>query len=377
MTGILRRISHARWWFMAFMPIASDHAVVDPAMAAPAEEQPQRPRVAVVYSKKYEINMGGLEKTHAFDIHKYEKIRKQLVADGLIAERDCFVPKELSREEILLVHTPAFLDNLKHSAKVAEYIEAPVARLVPARMLDAGMLRAFRHASGGTILGARLALEHGIAVNIGGGYHHAKPDKGEGFCIYADMPIAIRLLQKEKRIARALVVDLDVHQGNGTAVCLQGEPSVFTFSVHQGNIYPIPKEKSDLDIELRAGMDDDAYMKVLRGALPGVIDRARPDLVFLQAGCDVLKGDPLADLAMTKDGIVARDAYVIDTCVKRKLPVVMVLGGGYSKEAWSVQHASIAGLLRTYGAIRRQPPQPKKPDFKIPDLKKLLPKFKK
>jgi len=376
MTGILRRISPVRWWLMAIMPIVSGHAAAEPARAAPAEEQPRGPRVAVVYSKQYEINMGGLEKTHAFDIHKYEKIRKQLVADGLIAERDCFVPKELSREQILLVHTPAFLESLKHSAKVAEYIEAPVARLVPAGMLDAGMLRAFRYASGGTILGARLALEHGIAVNIGGGYHHAKPDKGEGFCIYADMPIAIRLLQKEKRIARALVVDLDVHQGNGTAVCLRGDPSVFTFSMHQGNIYPIPKEKSDLDVELRPGTDDAAYMKVLGEALPGVIDRARPDVVFLQAGCDVLKGDPLADLAMTKEGIVRRDAYVIDACVKRKLPVVMLLGGGYSKEAWSVQHASIARLLRTYGAIR-QPPQPDKPHLKIPGLDKLPSKFKK
>lgn len=330
------------------------------------------PRVAVVYSKDYEINLGGLEKTHAFDIHKYEKIRKQFVADGLVAPQDCFVPKEISREQILLVHTPAFLESLKQSAKVAEYIEAPVARLVPAGILDAGMLRAFRHSSGGTILAARLALEHGIAVNVGGGYHHAKPNKGEGFCIYADMPIAIRVLQKEKRIARALVVDLDVHQGNGTAVCFRNDPSVFTFSMHQGDIYPIPKEKSDLDIELAAGTDDVGYMKVLRGALPGVIDRARPDLVFLQAGCDVLKGDPLAGLAMTKDGIVARDAYVIDTCVRRKLPVVMVLGGGYSKQAWSVQHASIARLLRTYGAVKRPQQQPKKPD-----LNKLLPKFKK
>jgi histone deacetylase 11 len=340
--------------------------------ARPVAERARVPHVAVVYSKDYEINLGGLETTHAFDIHKYEKIRKQLVADGLTTEQDCFVPKELSREEILLVHTPAFLESLTHSAKVAEYIEAPIARLVPAGILDAGMLRAFRYASGGTILAARLALEHGIAVNIGGGYHHAKPDKGEGFCIYADMPIAIRLLQKEKRIARALVVDLDVHQGNGTDVCLRGDRSVFTFSRHEGDIYPIPKEKSDLDIELRAGTGDAAYMKLLRGALPGVIDRARPDRVFLQAGCDVLKGDPLAGLAMTKDGIVARDA-----CVKRKLPVAMVLGGGYSPEAWSVQHASIAGLLRTYGAVRRGPPQPKKPGLEMPDVKKLLPKLKK
>jgi histone deacetylase 11 len=315
--------------------------------------------------------LGGLERAHAFDIRKYEKIHKHLLADGLIAPRDFFVPKELPREEILLVHTPAYLQDLKDSAKVADYLEAPIARLMPAAMLDACLLRAFRHASAGTILAARLALEHGIAVNLGGGYHHAKPHKGEGFCIYADMAIAIRALQKEKRIARALVVDLDVHQGNGTALCFQEDESVFTFSMHQGNIYPIPKEKSDLDVELEAGTDDAGFMKAIRAALPAVIDRARPELVFLQAGCDTLRGDPLAELAMTKEGIVARDAYVIDVCAERKLPVVMVLGGGYSKEAWSVQHASIARTLRTYGALRRQAPGTSDPDEKKPLPDKL------
>ncbi len=352
--------------FLTLLPGVLPLSVVP---VASAQDRLPTPRVALVYSKSYEIDLGGLEKQHAFDIHKYEKIRKALVADGLVASGDFFVPQPIGREEILLVHTEGFLDSLKKPANVAQYLEAPVARLVPGPLLDRGVLAAFRHASGGTILGARLALEHGIAINLGGGYHHAKPQAGEGFSIYADMPIAIRLLQKEKKIGRALVVDLDVHQGNGSAVCLADDETTFTFSMHQRNIYPIPKEKSDLDIELESGTGDEEYMKRLKEALPGVIDRARPDLVFLQAGCDTLQGDPLAGLAMTKDGIVARDAYVIDECMRRRIPLVMTLGGGYSDIAWRVQHASIARSVRAYGLVK--PAAQQKPGKKASSWGKL------
>jgi len=326
------------------------------ATLAAEPAQPKGANVALVYSKQYEINLGGLERLHPFDIHKYTKICRQLIKDRLVRREDFHVPKPVDREQILLVHTEKYLERLKDPKRVAEYLEAPMVGALPAAMLDRGMLSAFRHASGGTLLAARLALKHGVAINLGGGYHHAKPDNGEGFCIYADMPIAIRVLRKEKLIRRALVIDLDVHQGNGTAVCCQGDESVFTFSMHQGDIYPIPKEKSDRDIELPAGTDDRQYMKILRKALPELIDRARPDLVLLQAGCDVLAGDPLASLKITKQGIVTRDSFVVDTCVERAIPIVVTLGGGYSPEAWSVQHASIRQILATHGVLRRDSP---------------------
>lgn len=303
----------------------------------------------LVYSKRYEINLAGLERAHPFDIHKYSKIARQLVQDGLASAGDFHAPDQLTPEQMLLVHTPAYLESLRSSVAVARYLEAPLAAMLPAWLVDRGILRAFRHASGGTILAARLALQRGVAINIGGGYHHAKPDQGEGFCVYADIPIAIRVLQHEKLIRRALVVDLDVHQGNGTAVCCRGDESVFTFSMHEGDIYPIPKEKSDCDIELAAGTDDKAYLRILRRALPGVIDRSRPDLVILQAGCDILAGDPLADLAMTEDGVVRRDCHVVETCARRGIPIVMTLGGGYSRQAWRVQHSSIRRILEAHG----------------------------
>jgi len=312
--------------------------------------------VALVYSPEYLVRLWGLEKLHSFDVNKYEKIRRQLERDGLLGASDLHRPDEASREDILLVHTEEYLEKLKSSHNVGWYLEAPFLAALPGSVVDSRILKPFRSASGGTILAGRLALCHGIAVNIGGGYHHAKPDAGEGFNVYADIAVAIRRLQSEGLIRRSAVVDLDVHQGNGTATIFSGESGVFTFSMHEGNIFPVPKAKSDLDVELAAATDDATYLGLLREHLPGVLDRARPDLVIFQAGCDTLAADPLANLAMTKEGIVERDATVIDECVRREIPVAMTLGGGYAPDSWKVQYASIRRTIETYGLARQETP---------------------
>ncbi len=309
-------------------------------------------RVAVVYSRHYQVNLVGFERLHPFDINKYGRIYTKLVRDGLLNPDDVFVPEAIGDQALRRVHTRAYLKTLRDPAKVAAYLEAAPLRIVPGKLVDLGVLAPFRTATGGTLLAARLALRYGIAINIGGGFHHATPDSGEGFCIYADMPVAIRALQTEGLIRRALVIDLDVHQGNGTAVCLAGDDDTFTFSMHQGDIYPIPKATSDLDVELNVGTDDETYLSILGKHLPALFERARPDLVLLQAGCDTLAGDPLASLSMTERGIVRRDAMVIDACVRRGVPVVMTLGGGYTPRSWHVQYASIRQTIRTHG----QPP---------------------
>ncbi len=314
-------------------------------------------RVAIVYSAHYQINMGGFEKLHLHP-QRYDRTYLKLQTDGLIRPEDVFVPKPVTKEQILLAHSEEFLASLAQPQRVAEYVELPIIASVPAKLIDAGMLSAFRSATGGTIEAGRVALTCGIAVNIAGGYHHAMPHAGEGFCIYNDLAIAIRVLQSEGRIRRALVVDLDVHQGNGTAVFFEGDDEVFTFSMHEGGIYPIPKAKSDLDIELSAGTGDDEYLKLLGKHLPEVIDRSRPDIVFLQAGVDVLGDDPLANLQLTADGVVKRDAMVIDECARRGIPVVMTLGGGYSSGAWKVQYASIRRTIETYGLQGGDRPYP-------------------
>ncbi|MBN2210936.1 MAG: histone deacetylase [Sedimentisphaerales bacterium] len=327
----------------------------------PRPGQPLNQRVCIVYSQRYQINLGGLEKMHSFDIHKYAKIYLRLLQDGLMESDDVYVPESATEKQIRLVHTEQYLQSLSDSHAVARYLELPIAAYLPDALVDKGILSAFRYAAGGTILAGRLALKNGIAINIGGGYHHAKPDKGEGFCIYADMPIAIRSLQAEGLIRRALVVDLDVHQGNGTAECFAGDRSVYTFSMHEGNIYPIPKARSDCDVELSAGTNDEQYMKILRRELPRTFRRAKPDIVFYQAGCDTLADDPLAHLAMTGAGINQRDMYVIEQCIQRKIPVVMVLGGGYSSQAWSVQYGSIRDIIKRYGLAADENPQSRKP----------------
>ena len=319
------------------------------AVESPRPGKPLAGRVAVVYSAEYQIDLAGLERLHPCDIHKYARIYRELVGAGLLTPDHVYVPKPVTEETILRVHTRGFLTSLKSSSTVAKYLEAGIVAVLSASVVDSGLLRPFRCASGGTLMAARQALQCGIAVNIGGGYHHAKPDRGEGFCIYADVPIAIRTLQAEGKIKTALVVDLDVHQGNGTAVCLANDKTTFTFSMHQRDIYPIPKEKSDLDVEVGAGTDDQAFLAALGKHLPIALGRSSPDIVFLVAGCDTLAGDPLASLAMTEGGVVKRDAMVVDACVERGVPVVMTLGGGYSEGAWHAQYASIRQIIERYG----------------------------
>lgn len=301
---------------------------------------------AVIYSYDYKISIYGLEKLHPFEIRKYEKIYKQLVDDGVLKPEQVFVPETLTEEDILLVHSKDFLKSLEKPSKVARYLEADQTAILPASVMKEKVIAPFRLASGGTLLAGRKALDCGVAINIGGGYHHAKPDKGEGFCIFADIPIAIRKLQKEGKIKRALIIDLDVHQGNGTAVCLENDDSTFTFSMHQGNIYPVPKENSDMDIELNFGEGDEQILPKIEKVLPELFEKAKPDIVFYVAGCDTLNGDPLASLAMTESGIVKRDDMVINACRSRKIPVVMTLAGGYSSNAWRAQYNSIKNILK-------------------------------
>jgi histone deacetylase 11 len=308
--------------------------------------------VAVVFSPGYQVRLGGLERLHAFDITKYGKIHDALVEKGVLDATQVISPPPVSDEEVRLVHTEAFLESLDDPRRVATYLEASMIAVLPASVVKKKILRPLRLECGGTIAAARQALRSGIAVNLGGGFHHAKPDAGEGFCVFADIAIAVRVLQREKKAKRALVIDLDVHQGNGTAVCFAGDDLVYTFSMHQGSIYPIPKENGDRDVELRAGTDDKQYLAILARELPGLFERARPDIVFYQAGCDTLQGDPLAGLKMTREGIAVRDSTVIEACVKRNVPVVMMLGGGYSKDAWRAQYLSVERILKKYGQAR-------------------------
>ncbi len=304
--------------------------------------------IPIVYSPKYKISVFGMEKMHPFDIAKYDKIYNGLKRDGYVTKQSVIDPAEVTPEQMLLIHTVDYLESLKKTKNVAHYLEAPQLRVIPDHLLDKMIVSRFREASGGTIEAARQALKSKtkMAINLGGGFHHAKPSKGEGFCIIADVPIAIRVLQKENLIKRALIIDTDIHQGNGTIVSLRDDPSTYTFSMHEGNIYPNPKELGDEDVELAGGVTDADYLKILESKLDGLFAKSRPDIVFHIAGCDSLKGDPLASGEMTHEGIQTRDSMIVMACKKHGVPYVMTLSGGYSKDAWNAQYKSIRALIK-------------------------------
>ncbi len=313
------------------------------------EEMPRNDLVSIVYCSEYQFLSSRSERSDSLNFNKNERIYHALIEEHILNPNACHVPRPIYKKDILRVHTPQFLDNLQRPLAVAACFENPRLANFPSDFLDRELLLPFRYNTGGTLLASRLALRHGIGINLGGGYNHSTPDSCGGLCVYADMQISIRVLQAENKIRRALIIDLDVHQGNGTAVCLADNDETFTFSMHQRDIYPIPKEKSDLDVELSMGVEDKEYLDILGRHLNSLFENAKPEIVFYQAGSDTLYGDPLATLMMTERGIVIRDGMVIDACVKRNIPVVMTLGGGYSAAAWRAQFYSIRQIVQKYG----------------------------
>jgi acetoin utilization deacetylase AcuC-like enzyme len=245
----------------------------------------------------------------------------------LIRPDGVHAPGECDPRDLMLVHTRTYVERVLGGS-----LEEEAAKRIGVPWTPA-FARRSRLAVQGTIDAARMALEDGIAANLAGGTHHAHAGRGEGYCVFNDVAVAIRVLQREALIARALIVDLDVHQGNGTAAIFEGEESVFTFSMHGEKNYPLRKERSSLDLPLPDKLDDETYLALLAEHLPNVIERARPDLLVYLAGVDVVSGDRFGRLALTRDGLAARDHFVLATAHERGLPILLVLAGGYAKTA--------------------------------------------
>ena len=272
----------------------------------------------VVYSPEYECDIGR----HVFPTEKFRLVRDGLIAAGLIAAGDVIVPEPAPREDLLLVHTAEYLDDLDalRWTPRTRMSELP---------LTAAIVRAYVLAAGGTTRAAREAMTHRVGVHLGGGFHHAFADLASGFCYINDLAVAVRVLQRDGAVRRAAVVDCDLHQGNGTAHLFQDDPSVFTFSIHQEHLYPV-KERSDLDIGLDNGTGDEAYLERLSDGLARVWDH-QPELVLYQAGADPYEDDQLGALRLTLAGLLARDRLVLEGCATRGIPAVVTLGGGYAR----------------------------------------------
>ena len=277
------------------------------------------PALVVVTSPHYQCDIGP----HVFPVLKYALILKRLLGEGVVSAAHVLEPGQPGRGDLALVHTAAYLDDLE------QLNHGP--RTWPAELpLTTGIVNAYVLAAGGTTLAARHALACGATVHLGGGFHHAFADHAEGFCYVNDLAVAIRVLQREGSIRRAAVVDLDVHQGNGTAHIFDGDDSVFTLSIHQEHNYPTPKMRSDLDVGLADGVSDAEYLDTLERALDAVW-AAKPELVLYQAGADPYRDDQLGGLSLTVDGLESRDRLVLEGCALRGIASVVTLGGGYAR----------------------------------------------
>jgi acetoin utilization deacetylase AcuC-like enzyme len=274
----------------------------------------------LVYHEDYDLNLGA----HVFPSQKYRLIRDRLLADGFAEPSDFVQPKPATDEDLLRVHQRGWITRLKNGT--LDYLELMKLEIPYSQK----MVEAFWLAAGGTTLAARLALESGVGFNIGGGFHHAFPGHGEGFCAIHDVAVAIRKLQDEKKIARAMVVDCDVHDGNGTAAIFASDPTVFTLSIHQLNNYPSIKPPSTLDIELEDGVGDEEYLAKLGAGCAEAMREFRPDLVMYVAGADPYREDQLGGLALTIEGLKSRDRLVFESAHEVGAPVVVTLAGGYA-----------------------------------------------
>lgn len=275
----------------------------------------------IAWNKSYILALPPL---HRFPMEKYALLPEQLVYEGTATEENFFAPIAIDEHWVTRTHDLDYWTRLKNLALTKSEIRAtgfPLSQdLVDREVMIAD----------GTVKCAEFALKYGIAMNIAGGTHHAFTNKGEGFCLLNDIAIAANYLLDKTLAKQILVVDLDVHQGNGTAEIFKDENKVFTFSMHGEKNYPLRKEKSDLDIGLPDGTNDESYLKILRDTLPKLIDNLQPDFIFYLSGVDVLATDKLGRLGMSLQGCRERDRFVLESCKKHQIPMAVSMGGGYS-----------------------------------------------
>lgn len=272
----------------------------------------------VIYSHQTNIDIGA----HVFPVRKYIDIYKKLIKETGLAPSDFIEPQPVTPEMVMTVHLKSYWNDFSQ-CKWSPYTEKSEFPLFP-EVVDF-----FLASSGGTLCASRMACQQGLAINIGGGFHHAFPDHAEGFCFLNDVAIAIQQLRKEQLIRKVFIIDCDVHQGNGTAFIFKDDPDVFTFSIHQQNTFPM-KQKSTVDIGLADGAGDLLYLSTLEKYIPSLLMGFLPDLIIYIAGADPFEKDQLGGLKLTMEGLVNRDSLILENSMNMKIPLAIVLGGGYA-----------------------------------------------
>lgn len=274
-----------------------------------------------------------LPEGHRFPMEKYDLLPQQLLYEGTCTKDNFFEPQIPNNKHFFSVHDPDYffdLLNLRLSQKAARKIGFPLSEaLIEREMMIAD----------GTMKASEFALQHGISMNIAGGTHHAFSNRGEAFCLLNDQAIGAKYLQNNHLATKILIVDLDVHQGNGTAEIFQNDETVFTFSMHGKSNYPFQKENSDLDIALETNTNDARYLEILKDILPQLIHQEKPDFIYYLCGVDVIESDKLGKLSLTIEGCKERDRFVLQTCFDQKIPVMCSMGGGYSPDIKTIVEA--------------------------------------
>ncbi|REK15727.1 MAG: histone deacetylase [Planctomycetota bacterium] len=291
-------------------------------------------RASIVYRRRYNFGFPGLEKLHPFDMRKFAHAMSALRRRGALRRGDVRRPRWPSDLDLQRVHWRRYLKSVRSSETLAKIVEVPFVARLPQVAARYALLHPMRWAVGGTMLAARLALERGSAVNLGGGFHHAHANRGHGFCVFSDVAVAIAVLRAESRAQRFLIVDLDAHQGDGHSALFADDEQVEILDMFNDAIFPgdsRAEEGITWDVRLEPGTGDREYLARLEDALPHAIDASRPDLAFYLAGTDVIAGDPLGLLDLSPEGLLRRDRFVWEALAARGVPRVMLTAGGYTQ----------------------------------------------
>lgn len=297
----------------------------------------------LVYHEEYDLHLGS----HVFPSQKYRLVKETLIAENIASPENFLKPELAADADVLRVHTTDYIHRIKSHALTASeqmLLEIPA---------GPETVRAFWLAAGGSILAGQRAMRDGFAANIGGGFHHAYPGHGEGFCMIHDVAIAIRRLQVDDTISRAMVVDTDVHHGNGTAAIFATDESVFTFSIHQLNNYPARKPASNIDLNLRDQIGDEDYLSILDEGMSRALKEFQPDIIFYIAGADPYREDQLGGLALTIEGLRERDRLIFRYARKNNIPVAITQAGGYARNVADTVKIHVNTIVAARDALRR------------------------
>jgi histone deacetylase 11 len=302
-------------------------------------------KLPIIYHEGYNMTFFGIEKLHPFESTKYKKIYTQLQENF---NTSFYTPQKVSEKQLLQVHTSDYLESIKESRIVANILEMGALSKLPIGLITKHLLTPMQYQTGGTILGAELALEKSWAINIGGGFHHAKADKGSGFNVYADIPIAVEEIWETQPDLTVMIIDLDAHQGNGYATVFADNSNITIFDVYNKDMFPwdnTAKKYIDYNHPISTGTQDEPYLTLIKNNLPQAIASTSPGLIIYIAGTDVYTKDPLGQLEISKKTIIERDAFVFNQAKDNNIPILMLLGGGYTSDSTEIIGESITNIL--------------------------------